>query len=115
MRIYYRTPSQLGLLERFHRTLKTEEVYGQLYESPTQARESPEAFRLRYNEVRPHWALVPSKGGDPLTPTDVYIHGGAAALPKWQGWAKVARARLEQMVAHAHFPLSARAENDRVA
>ena len=27
VRIQYRTPQQLGLLERFHATLKTEEVY----------------------------------------------------------------------------------------
>jgi hypothetical protein len=27
VRIAYRTPTQLGLLERFHQTLKTEEVY----------------------------------------------------------------------------------------
>ena len=27
VRIRYRTPTQLGLLERFHRTLKEEEIY----------------------------------------------------------------------------------------
>jgi len=27
VRIQYRTPTQLGLLERFHRTLKEEEIY----------------------------------------------------------------------------------------
>jgi hypothetical protein len=31
VRIQYRTPTQLGLLERFHQTLKSEEVYWQLY------------------------------------------------------------------------------------
>ena len=30
VRIQYRTPTQLGLLERFHRTLKKEEVYWRL-------------------------------------------------------------------------------------
>ena len=34
VRIQYRTPQQLGLLERFHQTLKTEEVYWRLYEHP---------------------------------------------------------------------------------
>ena len=34
IRIAYRTPTQLGLLERFHQTLKTEEVYWKLYTSP---------------------------------------------------------------------------------
>ena len=40
-----RTPTQLGLLERFHQTLKTEEVYWKLYASPGEARESLEVFR----------------------------------------------------------------------
>jgi transposase InsO family protein len=66
--IQCRTPTQLGLLERFHQTLKTEEVYWQLYRSPGEARASLEVFRRRYNDVRPHWALVPIEGGDPVTP-----------------------------------------------
>ena len=78
MRIGYRTPTQLGLLERFHQTLKTEEVYWKLYASPGEARESLEVFRRRYNEVRPHWALVPPEGGDPVTPANVYVHGQPA-------------------------------------
>jgi putative transposase len=106
VRIQYRTPTQLGLLERFHQTLKTEEVYWKLYRSPGEARESLEVFRRRYNDVRPHWALIPIEGGDPVTPTDVYIHGQAVQLPKWQGWAKAARKKLEDMVADAHFPLA---------
>ena len=48
VRIGYRTPTQLGLLERFHRTLKSEEVYWKLYASPGEARESLEVFRQRY-------------------------------------------------------------------
>jgi transposase InsO family protein len=39
VRIQYRTPQQLGLLERFHKTLKTEEVYWRLYENPAHARQ----------------------------------------------------------------------------
>lgn len=105
VRIAYRTPSQLGLLERFHQTLKTEEVYWKLYASPGEARESLEVFRRRYNEVRPHWALIPSDGGDPVTPADVYVHGQAVQLPKWQGWAKAAREKLSKMTENAHFPL----------
>ncbi len=45
VRIQYRTPSQLGLLERFHQTLKTEEVYWKLYASPAEARRSLAAQR----------------------------------------------------------------------
>ena len=61
VRIAYRTPTQLGLLERFHQTLKTEEVYWKLYASPGEARASLAVFHQRYNEVRPHWALVPPR------------------------------------------------------
>lgn len=104
VRIQYRTPTQLGLLERFHQTLKTEEVYWKLYASPGEARESLEVFRHRYNEVRPHWALSPIDGGDPLTPYDVYVDGQAVQLPKWQGWAKAAKAKLREMTEGAHFP-----------
>ena len=67
VRIRYRTPTQLGLLERFHRTFKDEEVYWRLYDTPAHARDCIAEFRSRYNESRPHWALVPGNGGDPLT------------------------------------------------
>jgi transposase InsO family protein len=107
VRIQYRTPSQLGLLERFHQTLKTEEVYWKLYASPGEARHALQAFRQRYNEVRPHWALVPPRGGDPITPADVYVDGQVVGLPKWQGWAKAAREKLAQMTEKLHFPLPA--------
>ena len=107
VRIQYRTPTQLGLLERFHQTLKTEEVYWKLYTSPGEARESLESFRRRYNDIRPHWALTPIDGGDPVTPTDVYAYGQVVQLPKWQGWAKAARKKLEQMTENMHFPMPA--------
>jgi transposase InsO family protein len=96
--IQYRSAQQLGLLERFHETLKHEEIDWQLYEGPQHARESLAAFQARYNEVRPHWALIPQTGGDPVTPADVYLGGVKVALPKWQGWAKAAKAKLEQML-----------------
>ena len=104
VRIKYRTPTQLGLLERFHQTLKTEEVYWKLYANPAEARESLEVFRHRYNQVRPHWALVPIEGGDPVTPVDVYVHAQAVQLPKWQGWAKAAKKKLLEMAEGAHVP-----------
>jgi transposase InsO family protein len=95
VRIQYRTPTQLGLLERFHRTLKQEEIYWQLYERPSHARECLAAFRERYNERRPHWALIPPDGGDPVTPSDVYTRGLAVEIPRWQGWARGAKAKLD--------------------
>jgi len=95
VRTQYRTPQQLGLLERFHQTLKREEVYWQLYDNPQDAREKLAAFRERYNIVRPHWALEPVGGGDVLTPHDVYVDGQVITIPKWQTWAKQARRKLE--------------------
>lgn len=97
VRTRYRTPEQLGLLERFHRTLKAEEVYWHLYASPQEACEKLAAFRQRYNEIRPHWALVPAEGGDPVTPADVYRGKLAVQLPAWQGWAKAAKEKLEKL------------------
>jgi transposase InsO family protein len=98
VRIRYRTPTQLGLLERFHRTLKEEEVYWRLYDNPHHGRICLEEFRVRYNTIRPHWALIPQQGGDPMTPHDVYVEGKATAIPKWQGWAKAAKEKLDKLM-----------------
>lgn len=88
VRIRYRTPQQLGLLERFHETLKIEEVHWRLYEDPDHARRCLAEFRERYNGSRPHWALVPEEGGDPLVPAEVYAGGRAIQIPRWQSWAR---------------------------
>jgi putative transposase len=101
VRIRYRTPTQLGLLERFHRTLKEEEIYWRLYENPEHARQCLAEFRSRYNNLRPHWALIPIEGGDPVTPWDVYVGGVVTQIPKWQAWAKAAKAKLDEMMAEA--------------
>ena len=101
VRIAYRTPTQLGLLERFHRTLKDEELYWRLYDSPEHCRACLAEFRDRYNRVRPHWALVPEEGGDPVTPKDVYVGGVRTRIPKWQGWARAAKAKLDALMAEA--------------
>lgn len=98
VRIRYRTPTQLGILERFHKTLKEEEIYWQLYETPGQARESIEAFRHRYNEQHPHWAFVPKGGGDPYTPSEVYSNGYETRIPSRRKWAQKAREQLELMM-----------------
>ncbi len=99
VRIRYRTPQQLGLLERFHRTLKNEEVYWRLYDGPGHARECLAEFHARYNQRRPHWALVPEAGGDPVTPEEVYCSGVVVGIPKWQGWARDAKRRLDELMA----------------
>ena len=53
--IAYRPPSQLGLLEPFHQTLKTEDVYWKLPASSGEARQSLEVFRRRHfpNDLAP--------------------------------------------------------------
>jgi transposase InsO family protein len=97
VRIRYRTPTQLGLLERFHQTLKIEEVYWRLYDNPSHCRECLAEFRERYNHRRPHWALVPEDGGDPVTPYEVYVTGLRTKIPRWQGWARKAKAKLDAL------------------
>ena len=74
-----------------------------LYASPGEARESLEVFRRCYNEVHPHWALVPPEGGDPVTPAEVYVHRQRIGLAKWQGWAKAAREKFNAIIEDAHF------------
>ena len=98
VRIRYRTPTQLGLLERFHKTLKTEEVYWRLYEHPQHARTCLAEFRERYNLRRPHWALIPEEGGDPLVPDEVYRQGCLIQIPRWQGWARAAKKKLDALM-----------------
>ena len=99
VRIRYRTPTQLGLLERCHQTLKSEEIYWRMYDNPNHGRQCLAEFKLRYNRPRPHWALTPEAGGDPLTPCEVYVEGWKVGIPKWQGWASEARAKLDEMLA----------------
>ena len=110
VRIRYRTPQQLGLLERFHAVLKQEEVYWNLYASPADCRDKLALFRDRYNTLRPHWALKPQSGGDVVTPEAVYRGQIATTIPRWQGWAKDAKARLETKLA-ALAPKPATANN----
>ena len=94
VRIQYRTPTQLGVLERFHGTLKDEKMYWNLYDSPADARRSLDACQERYKRIRPHWAHQPVGGDDPLVLADVYLDVLAVTIPKWQGWAQAARKKL---------------------
>lgn len=99
VRIRYRTPQQLGLLERFHAVLKQEEVYWNLYDSPADCRAKLGIFRDRYNTLRPHWALKPAAGGDAVTPEAVYRGIVTPTIPRWQGWARDAKERLDKKLA----------------
>ena len=95
-----------GCWNGFHQTLKSEEVYWRLYDSPGHARECLKEFRRRYNEVRPHWALGPVAGGDPVTPKEVYVDGVAVGLPRWQKWAIAVKEKLQQITQGEHSPTS---------
>jgi transposase InsO family protein len=86
---------RLGVSEQ---TLKTEEVFWRLDDHPRQARECLAEFRERYNRRRPHWALRPEGGGDPLAPEEVYAGGRRVQTPKWQAWALAAKARLDELL-----------------
>jgi transposase InsO family protein len=98
VRIPYRTPQQLWLLERFHGTLKKEEVYWQHYDSPQHIRECLARYRDQYDTARPHWALIPETGGDPLVPAEIFTDGREIRIPRWQPWAIAANAKLESAV-----------------
>lgn len=99
VRIRYRTPQQLGLLERFHAVLKGEEVYWNLYANPADCREKLEQFRVRYNTLRPHWALIPEAGGDVVPPDLVYTGAVRTRIPRWQTWAIAAKRKLDEGLA----------------
>jgi hypothetical protein len=62
------------------------------------ARESLAKFQVRYNTSRPHWALSPESGADPLVPADVYSGGEVIQIPRWQGWARAAREKLKELL-----------------
>ena len=50
-------PQTIGCIERFHQTLKYEEVWGAMYENPLIAKERIEVFRVKYNTERIHQTL----------------------------------------------------------
>jgi len=90
VRIGYRMPVQLGLLERFHETLKYEEVYWDLYQDPHHARGRLALFHERYNLARPHWALCAADAATApaavLTPYEVYVQAHKVNPPPWSRW-----------------------------
>ena len=66
IRISYRHPTSIGLIERFHRTLKEEEVWVKGYRDPIEARRRIAHFIKEYNYQRPHQSLGHA------TPWEVY-------------------------------------------
>ena len=84
VRIQYRTPTKLGLLERFHGTLKDEKVYWNQYDNPADARRSLDAYQEHYKRTRPHCVHQPVSCGDHLVPADVNPDRLAVTIPKWR-------------------------------
>ncbi len=72
-------------------------MYWRLYENPDDARACLAEFEARYNQRRPHWALVPEGGGGPVTPLEVYGGTVRPQLPRWQAWAREAKAKLDAL------------------
>jgi putative transposase len=66
VRISYRTPELIGLLERLHRTLKEEHIWPTVYETDGQAQAELAAYVEFYNGDRLHQAL------GYRTPAEVY-------------------------------------------
>ncbi len=72
-------------------------MYWRLYDSPEHARQCLAEFHQRYNHVRPHWALRPQTGGDPLVPWEVYVDGRRTMLPRWLPWARDVKRKLAEL------------------
>jgi putative transposase len=67
VRIGYRMPEHMGLLERFHGTLKAEVVWASWFDDPVEAANLLRRYGSYYNYERPHWALSLK------TPAEVYL------------------------------------------
>lgn len=57
VRVGYRSPELIGLLERLHRTLKQEAIWPMDYLDPLHAKQHLEEFVRYYNSERPHSRL----------------------------------------------------------
>jgi putative transposase len=73
VRVSYRTPELIGLLERLHRTLKEEHIWPTVYETDAQAQTELAGYVQFYNEERLHQTL------GYRTPGEVYLAREAVA------------------------------------
>ena len=69
-----------------------------MYDNPSHGGQCLAEFKLRYNRLRAHWALIPEAGDGPLARYEVYVEGRKVGIPKWQSWAREARAKLDEML-----------------
>ncbi len=67
-----RSPTTIGKVERFHRTLRTELLRGRNFDGIDQAQEAIDAWVEEYNYRRPHQAL------DMATPAERFTQGPSA-------------------------------------
>lgn len=63
-------PQTTGMVERYHQSLKYEEIWLNEYVNPCEAATQIEAYRRRYNTYRPHEAL------NYAVPADIYMNRG---------------------------------------
>lgn len=70
-------------------------LYRRIYENPPDARACLVEFDGRFNERPPHCALVPEGSGGRITPPVVYEGKVRPRLPRWQAWAREAKAKLD--------------------
>lgn len=57
LRTAYNHPETIGKIERYHKTVKDEDVFPKGYEDPFQAKKGLKGFIHYYNHERPHQAL----------------------------------------------------------
>jgi len=79
VRVSYRSPELIALIERLHRTLKEEHIRPALYETDLQAREELAGYVEFHNEQRVHQAL------GYCTPMEVYTGDARPGPGAWAG------------------------------
>ena len=58
---------------------------------------SPDGKTVAFSWQGDLW-LVPAEGGDPLVPAEVYAQGRRTQLPRWQGWAREVKKKLDALL-----------------
>ena len=91
LRTAFRHPETIGKIERYHRTIKEEDVFPKAYADPFQAQEGIRGFVRYYNEERPHEAL-----GN-VTPEDRYAGREKAILARRERLKRAAVAKRKRV------------------
>ncbi len=81
-----------------HQRRRAEDVCWCLSDNPLLARQCLEGFRMWDHATQPHWASILPEGGDLMASHNVYFEDKAMVIPKWQGWAKAEREKLDELI-----------------